>query len=117
MVREPKAPKSSTGSSATVSIVIHAAVVGTIFFFAAREGMLGKKLQTVFAELVPKKPDPPKEPEPPKEKPPEPTPPKDEPKPAETPKNAPPPINSAPDAAAELPNRSVAPAVGGSGIG
>ena len=117
MVREPKAPKSSTGSSATVSIVIHAAVIGIIFFFAAREGMLGKKLQTVFAELVPKKPDPPKEPEPPKEKPPEPTPPKDEPKPAETPKNAPPPINSAPDAAAELPNRSVAPAVGGSGIG
>ena len=117
MAREPQLPKPSTGSSATVSIVLHVAVVGTIFFFAAREGILGKKLQTVFAEIIPKKPDPPKEPEPPKEKPPEPTPPKEEAKPAEAPKNTPPPMNTAPDAAAELPNRAVAPAVGGSGIG
>lgn len=50
-----------------ISFVFHSILVGCIFYFAAKEGLLGKKLKelTVTMEKV-------KKPEPPKEKPPEP---------------------------------------------
>ncbi|HEX4265064.1 MAG TPA: TonB C-terminal domain-containing protein [Verrucomicrobiae bacterium] len=51
-----------------ISAVFHTVLVGAIFYFAAKEGLLGKKLKelTVTMEKV-KKPEPPKDkPEPPK---------------------------------------------------
>lgn len=51
-----------------ISAIFHTVLVGAIFYFAAKEGLLGKKLKelTVTMEKV-KKPEPPKEkPEPPK---------------------------------------------------
>ncbi|MCU1376717.1 MAG: putative TonB-dependent receptor, partial [Actinomycetia bacterium] len=57
-------------------MVFHAALVALLFFWAAREGLLGKKLKEIAVIMVPKE----KPPEPPKEKPPEPKiePPKDD---------------------------------------
>jgi len=90
----------------TLSLVFHGALVLVIVFFAAREGMLGKKLKEITVTMAPKE----KKPEPPKEKPPEPK--VEPPKPVETPKVAslappppvqnvapPPPIQEAPIAA------------------
>jgi len=79
-------PKRKTRNSSKVNLIISAVIHGTlalaVFFFAAREGILGKKLKQITVTMVPKE----KKPEPPKAKPPEP---KVEPaKPAETPKTA-----------------------------
>src|SRR5438477_13055425 len=77
----PKRKKrNSSKINLTISFVFHGALVLLIFFFAAREGILGKKLKQITVTMVPKE----KKPEPPKIKPPEP---RVEPaKPAETPK-------------------------------
>jgi len=76
----------------TISLIFHGALVLVIVFFAAREGMLGKKLKEITVTMAPKE----KKPEPPKEKPPEPK--IEPPKPAETPKVAaiapPPPVQN-----------------------
>ena len=76
----------------TLSLVFHGALVLVIVFFAAREGMLGKKLKEITVTMAPKE----KKPEPPKEKPPEPK--VEPPKPVETPKVAslapPPPVQN-----------------------
>lgn len=90
------------------SLVFHSAIVLALFFFAAREGMLGKELKKIAVTMAPKE----KPPEKPKEKPPEPKvePPKEAPKLAAAPKAAPaaaprvaapapPPLASAPVAA------------------
>jgi len=79
-------PKRKTRNSSKINLIISAVFHGTlallVFFFAAREGILGKKLKQITVTMVPKD----KKPEPPKAKPPEP---KVEPaKPAETPKTA-----------------------------
>ena len=79
----------------TISLIFHGALVMLVVFFAAREGMLGKKLKEITVTMAPKE----KKPEPPKEKPPEPK--VEPPKSAETPKVAsvaPPPLvqNAAP---------------------
>jgi len=79
----------------TISLIFHGTLVLLVVFFAAREGMLGKKLKEITVTMAPKE----KKPEPPKEKPPEPK--AEPPKPAETPKlaaTAPPPLvqNAAP---------------------
>ena len=66
----------------TLSLIFHGALVVVIVFFAAREGMLGKKLKEITVTMAPKE----KKPEPPKEKPPEPK--LEPPKPNETPKVA-----------------------------
>jgi periplasmic protein TonB len=52
----------------TISIIFHSALIGLVFFFAARQGLVGKRMQALTATLVPKE----KKPEPPKEKPAEP---------------------------------------------
>ena len=49
----------------TISLIFHTLILSVAFFFAAREGMLGKKLKQITVTMVPKE----KKPEPPKEKP------------------------------------------------
>ncbi len=72
--------KNSSKVNLIVSVVFHTLAIGAVFFFAAREGMLGKKLKQLTVTMVPKE----KKPEPPKEKPPETKP--EPPKVAEVPK-------------------------------
>ena len=59
--------KRTSRLSAAISLVVHALIIGILTFFAAREGMLGKKMREIAVELAPKekKPEPekPKEPE------------------------------------------------------
>jgi len=52
----------------TISFVFHGILIAAVFYFAAREGMLGKKMKTIVAEMVKeKKPvEPPKQKEEPK---------------------------------------------------
>jgi hypothetical protein len=85
----------------TISVVFHTLLVLGVFYLAARQGILGKKLKEITVTMAPKE----KKPEPPKEKP---VAPKIEPpKPVETPKvaTAPPPpsIQAAPPPVAEAP--------------
>src|SRR5262245_32152967 len=72
--------RNSSKVNLTISLVFHSVLVLAIFFFAAHEGMLGKKLKQLTVTMVAKE----KKPEPPKEKPLEPKVPP--PKPLETPK-------------------------------
>ena len=51
-----------------ISAIFHGTIIVVIFYFAAKEGMLGKKLKEITVTMVQKE----KKPEPPKEKPPEP---------------------------------------------
>jgi len=99
-----KKKKNSSKVNLTISTIVHSALVGALVFFAAKEGLLGKKLKQLTVTMVPKE----KKPEPPKEKPPEPK--TEPPKPAESPKAtpqaprmeqaaAPPPANDSPVAA------------------
>lgn len=75
--------RNSSKVNLTISFVVHSALIGGLVFFAAKEGLLGKKLKQLTVTMVPKE----KKPEPPKEKPPEPK--AEPPKPAEPPKTAP----------------------------
>jgi hypothetical protein len=75
--------RNSSKVNLTISFVVHSALIGALVFFAAKEGLLGKKLKQLTVTMVPKE----KKPEPPKEKPPEPK--VEPPKPAESPKAAP----------------------------
>ena len=81
MVHQKK--RNSSKVNLTISTIVHALLVGGLVFFAAKEGLLGKKLKQLTVTMVPKE----KKPEPPKEKPPEPK--TEPPKPAESPKTAP----------------------------
>jgi hypothetical protein len=79
---QPKKPKNSSKANLVISAVFHAILIGVMFYFAAREGLLGKKVQKIAVEMVKeKKPEPEK---------PKPEPPKVEPPKIETPKNEPP---------------------------
>ncbi len=78
-----KKKKNSSKVNLTISTIVHAALIGALVFFAAKEGLLGKKLKQLTVTMVPKE----KKPEPPKEKLPEPK--AEPPKPAESPKTAP----------------------------
>jgi len=60
---QPKKPKNSSKANLVISTVFHAILVGVMFYFAAREGLLGKKAQKIAVEMVKEKP-----PEPPKPK-------------------------------------------------
>jgi hypothetical protein len=59
--------RNSSKVNLTISFIFHAVLIVVVFVFAAREGMLGKKLKQLSVTMVPKE----KKPEPPKEKPPE----------------------------------------------
>ena len=59
--------KNSSKVNLTISFVFHALLVGALLYFAAREGLLGKKLQKISVTRVKEKPpEKPKEPEKPK---------------------------------------------------
>src|SRR5215472_5591842 len=60
--------RNSSKVNLIISAVFHSILIFTVFYFAAREGMLGKKLKQLTVTMVPKE----KKPEPPKEKPAEP---------------------------------------------
>jgi hypothetical protein len=67
----PKPPKNSSKANLTISVVVHVVIVAVLFYFAAREGLIGRKLQTILVTKVVEKkaPEKPKEepkPEPPK---------------------------------------------------
>lgn len=99
--------RNSSKINLIISVVFHSALILAVFFFAAREGMLGKTLKQITVTMAPKE----KKPEPPKEKP---AAPKVEPaKEAEMPKAlvaAPPPrMEAAPSQTVEAPP-AVAPA-------
>lgn len=61
MIQQRK-KRNSSKVNLIISLVFHSVLVGCIFYFAAKEGLLGKKLKqlTVTMEKV-KKPEPPKE--------------------------------------------------------
>ena len=66
MIQKRKKANSSK-VNLTISFVFHGILILVVFFFAAREGMLGKKLKQLSVTMTREK-----KPEPPKEKPPEP---------------------------------------------
>jgi hypothetical protein len=61
--------KNSSKVNLTISFVVHSAIVAVLFYFAAREGFLGKQLQKISVQMVHEKP-PEKTPEKPKIEPP-----------------------------------------------
>jgi outer membrane biosynthesis protein TonB len=84
---QPNQEGNSTKVNLIISFTFHAAIVLTLAFFAAREGLLGRQLRKITVEMVREKPpEKPKEPEKPRQEPPKPEPPKV----AQTPKVQPP---------------------------
>ncbi|HEV2691381.1 MAG TPA: TonB C-terminal domain-containing protein [Verrucomicrobiae bacterium] len=79
---QPKQPKNSSKANLTISAIVHGVIIIALIYFAAREGYLGKKIQTITVTKVEEKK---KEPEKPKEEP-KPEPPKVEQPKLETPK-------------------------------
>ena len=78
---QPRKKKNSSKVNLTISLVFHALLVGALLYFAAHEGLLGKKIQKIAVTMVKEKPpEKPKEPEKPKVEPPK----------VETPKMEPP---------------------------
>ncbi len=104
-MREPRKKRNSPKTNLVISLVFHTVLILVGFVFAAREGILGKKLRELTVLIAPE----PKKPEPPKEKPPEPKPEPE--KPAETPKVAGVPSRTPPPAVASAPPPTTAPAV------
>ncbi len=100
---QPRKKRNSSRVNLVISFVFHGVLVAALFYFAARQGFLGKQLQKISVEMVKeKKPEPPKPPEPPKTEPP---------KVAETPKPvaAPKPVETAPAPPPSTAPPSVAP--------
>jgi TonB family protein len=81
---QPKKPNNSSKENLIISAVVHGILVAVLFYFAAKEGLLGKKVQKMTVEMVKKEkpPEPPK----PKVEPPKIEPPKVEPPKTEAPK-------------------------------
>lgn len=67
MIQQRK-KRNSSKINLTISFIFHGILILIVFFFAAREGLVGKKLKQLAVTMVPKE----KKPEPPKEKAPEP---------------------------------------------
>jgi hypothetical protein len=64
---QPRKKKNSSKVNLTISFVFHAVLVGALLYFAAREGLLGKKIQKISVTMVKEKPpEKPKEPDKPK---------------------------------------------------
>lgn len=72
---EPPKDENSSRTNLIISLVFHALLVVALFYFAAREGLLGKKLNTIAVQMIKEKP-PEKPKEPPKVEPPKIEPPK-----------------------------------------
>lgn len=67
MIQQRK-KRNSSKVNLTISFIFHGLLIMVVFFFAAREGLVGKKLKQLAVTMVPKE----RKPEPPKEKAPEP---------------------------------------------
>lgn len=68
---QPRQKRNSSKVNLFISLVFHVLLVAGLFYFAARQGFLGKQLQKISVEMVKeKKPEPPKQEKPP-ERPPE----------------------------------------------
>jgi TonB family protein len=109
----PRKKRNSSRVNLMISAVFHTVLIGGLFYFAAREGFLGKTLKTIAVQMAPKEKPPEKKPEPKKPEEPKVTQQKVEPKAApkivETARVAPPPtVSVAPPSAAPP---SVAPPV------
>ena len=103
--------RNSSKVNLLISFIFHALIVLVMFYFAARQGLLGKQMKKIAVEMVKEKPpEKPKEPEKPKVEPPKVETPKlvEKPKEVEEAKAAPPPPAVAPPTvappAAELPS-------------
>jgi outer membrane biosynthesis protein TonB len=96
---KPRKARNPSKVSLIISIAFHAVLVLVLFYFAAREGLLGKKLNKIAVQMIKEKPpEKPKEPEPPKIEPPKAEPPKIEtPKIVEAPKVQAPPVVAPPN--------------------
>ena len=94
---KPREVKNSSRVNLLISFIFHAILVIVLFYFAAREGLLGKKLEKISVSIVKEKP-------PEKPKPPEPKiePPKVEPPKVDVPKITEAPKASAPPTAAPV---------------
>lgn len=112
---KPRKPRNSSKINLLISFVFHGAIILALFFFAAREGLLGKQLKTIAVQIVREKP-----PEKPKETKPEPKPeplpdintPSEEPPAAKLASvDTPPPVQPAPPPVAAPPPASAPPAV------
>src|SRR5579884_1724135 len=65
---QKRKPRNSSKVNLFISITFHALVVGTLAYFAARQGLLGKTIKKIAVEMVKEKPkEKPKEPEKPKQ--------------------------------------------------
>jgi hypothetical protein len=95
---KPRKTKNSSRVNLMISFAFHAVLVLVLFYFAAREGLLGKKLNTIAVRMIKEKPpEKPKPAEPPKIEPPKAEPPKVEaPKIVEVPKVQAPPVVAPP---------------------
>ena len=79
---KPRKARNPSKVSLIISVAFHAVLLLVLFYFAAREGLLGKKLNKIAVQMIKEKPpEKPKEPEQPKIEPPKAEPPK-----VETPK-------------------------------
>ena len=95
---QPRKKQNSSKVNLTISFVFHAVLVGALLYFAAREGLLGKKIQKISVQMVKEKPpEKQKEPEKPKVEPPKVETPKiEQPKVAEETKPVAPPVTAPP---------------------
>ncbi|HEX4348930.1 MAG TPA: TonB C-terminal domain-containing protein [Verrucomicrobiae bacterium] len=92
---QPRKKKNSSKVNLIISFVFHAVLVGALLYFAAREGLLGRKIQKISVEMVKEKPpEKPKEPDKPKIEPPKVEPPKVEAPKVEEAKPAAPPVTA-----------------------
>ena len=90
---KPRKTKNSSRVNLMISFAFHAVLVLVLFYFAAREGLLGKKLNTIAVHMIKEKPPEKPKPEPPKVETPKIEPPKVEtPKIVEAPKMQAPPV-------------------------
>src|ERR1700733_10554893 len=68
---KPRKVRNSSKVNLMISFAFHAVLVLVLFYFAAREGLLGKKLNKIAVQMIKEKPpEKPKPPEPPKIEPP-----------------------------------------------
>jgi len=94
---KPRKTKNSSRVNLMISFAFHAVLVLVLFYFAAREGLLGKKLNTIAVHMIKEKPPEKPKPEPPKVETPKIEPPKVEtPKIVEAPKVQAPPVVAPP---------------------
>ena len=100
---QPRKKRNSSKVNLMISFTFHAVLVLALFYFAARQGLLGKQLKKISIEMVKEKPpEKPKEPEKPKVEPPKVELPKvvEKPRVVEEAKAAPPPVTAPPDGGA-----------------